>query len=42
VKILNAEGRVHEVLAITGLFRLFESFSDEAEAISSFSRKGTL
>ena len=42
VKLLNAQGRVHEVLAITGLFRVFESFSDEAEAIRSFSRKEAL
>jgi len=42
VKILNAQRKVHEMLEITGLFKLFESFSDEAEAIRSFGQDEAL
>lgn len=36
IKILNAEGKVHEMLQVTRLFTVFVSFSDELEAIRSF------
>jgi anti-sigma B factor antagonist len=37
VKLLNAQGRVAEVLAVTKLYTVFESFADEAAAVQSFS-----
>jgi len=36
VKLLNAQGRVSEVLTVTKLYTVFESFSDEAAAVRSF------
>ena len=36
IKLLNAQGRVSEVLAVTKLYTVFESFSDEAAALASF------
>jgi anti-sigma B factor antagonist len=36
LKILNTEGKVHDLLQITKLFTVFVTFSDEAEAIASF------
>ncbi len=36
LKILNAQGKVHDVLQVTRLFTVFVSFADEAEAIRSF------
>ncbi len=37
IKLLNAQGRVSEILTVTKLYTVFESFSDEAAAIRSFS-----
>ncbi len=37
IKLLNAQGRVSEVLTITKLYTVFESFTDEAAAMASFS-----
>jgi anti-sigma B factor antagonist len=37
IKLLNAQGRVSEVLVVTKLYTVFESFSDEAAALRSFS-----
>ena len=36
IKLLNAQGKVTEVLAVTKLYTVFESFSDEAAALRSF------
>ena len=36
IKLLNPQGRVSEVLAVTKLYTVFETFSDEAAAIASF------
>jgi anti-sigma B factor antagonist len=36
IKLLNAQGKVTEVLAVTKLYTVFESFSDEAKALRSF------
>ena len=37
VKLLNLAKRVHEILYITKLYTVFESFEDEASALGSFS-----
>ena len=37
LKLLNLAKRVHELLYITKLYTVFESFEDEASAIGSFS-----
>jgi len=37
IKLLNPQGRVAEVLNVTKLYTVFETFSDEAEAVRSFS-----
>ena len=37
VKLLNLAKRVHELLYITKLYTVFESFEDEASALGSFS-----
>jgi anti-sigma B factor antagonist len=37
LKLLNLAKRVHELLNITKLYTVFESFEDEASAIGSFS-----
>ena len=37
LKLLNLAKRVHELLYITKLYTVFESFEDEASAIASFS-----
>ena len=37
VKLLNAQGRVAEVLNVTKLYTVFETFTDEATALRSFS-----
>jgi anti-sigma B factor antagonist len=37
IKLLNAQGRVKEVLSVTKLYTVFEAFSDEAAALKSFS-----
>jgi anti-sigma B factor antagonist len=37
VKLLNLAKRVHELLYITKLYTVFESFEDEASAVGSFS-----
>ena len=36
IKLLNAQGKVTEVLAVTKLYTVFETFSDEAAALRSF------
>ena len=36
LKLLNVSSRNHNLLAITGLVTLFESFDSEAEAVQSF------
>jgi anti-sigma B factor antagonist len=36
IKLLNAQGRVSEVLTITKLYTVFESFTDESSALRSF------
>lgn len=36
LKILNAQGKVNDMLQVTRLFTVFVTFSDEAEAIRSF------
>lgn len=37
IKLLHAQSRVHDLLTITKLFSVFESFSNEAIALISFS-----
>jgi anti-sigma B factor antagonist len=37
IKLLNAQGRVSEVLIVTKLYTVFESFTDETAALRSFS-----
>jgi anti-sigma B factor antagonist len=37
IKLLNAQGKVTEVLAVTKLYTVFETFSDEGAALRSFS-----
>ncbi|MGA3097057.1 MAG: STAS domain-containing protein [Bryobacteraceae bacterium] len=36
IKLLNAQGKVTEVLAVTKLYTVFETFSDEGVALRSF------
>ncbi|MBZ5586125.1 MAG: STAS domain-containing protein [Acidobacteriia bacterium] len=36
IKLLNAQGRVSEVLTITKLYTVFENFTEEAAAAASF------
>ncbi|MBZ5575174.1 MAG: STAS domain-containing protein [Acidobacteriia bacterium] len=36
IKLLNAESRVHDLLTVTKLYSVFESFSNEAVALISF------
>ncbi len=36
IKLLNAQGKVSEVLTITKLYTVFESFQDETSALRSF------
>jgi anti-sigma B factor antagonist len=36
LKLLNLAKRVHELLTITKLYTIFESFEDEASAVASF------
>ena len=36
MKLLNLQKKVHELLQITKLYTVFESYSDEAEALRSF------
>ena len=38
VKLLNVQKRVHDLLQITKLYTVFEVFTDETEAIATFSR----
>ena len=35
-KMLNAQSRVHDLLTVTKLYSVFESFDDEAKALMSF------
>ena len=37
IKLLNAQGRVAEVLNVTKLYPVFETFTDESAALRSFS-----
>jgi anti-sigma B factor antagonist len=36
IKLLNAQGKVTEVLAVTKLYTVFETFSDEGAALRSY------
>ncbi len=36
IKLLNASGKVHDLLQLTKLEDIFESYKDEKEAINSF------
>ncbi len=36
IKLVNAQGRVSEVLTVTKLYTVFESFQDETSALRSF------
>ena len=36
IKLLNAQSRVHDLLTMTKLYSVFESFNDEAVAVISF------
>ena len=36
IKLLNAQGKVSDVLQVTKLYTVFESFTDEATALRSF------
>lgn len=36
IKLLNPQGRVSEILAVTKLYTVFETFSDEELALGSF------
>jgi len=36
IKLLNPQGRVAEILNVTKLYTVFETFSDEAAAVRSF------
>ncbi len=36
IKLLNAQGRVSEILTVTKLYTVFESFTDETAALRSF------
>ncbi len=36
IKLVNAQGRVSEVLTITKLYTVFETYPDEASALASF------
>lgn len=36
IKLLNPQGRVSEILAVTKLYTVFETYSDEALALDSF------
>jgi anti-sigma B factor antagonist len=38
VKLLNVQKRLHDLLQITRLYTLFETFDDEATAVMSFSQ----
>jgi anti-sigma B factor antagonist len=37
IKLLNAQGKVRDVLQVTKLYTVFENFTDEAAAIRSYS-----
>jgi anti-sigma B factor antagonist len=37
IKLLNVQSKVHDLLQITKLYTVFAAFSDEAEAVRSFS-----
>ena len=36
IKLLHAEGKVKDLLAVTKLYTVFVTFDDEAEAVRSF------
>ena len=36
IKMLNAQSRVHDLLTVTKLYSVFESFDNEAKALMSF------
>jgi anti-sigma B factor antagonist len=41
IKLLNAHHKVRDVLQVTKLYAVFESFSDEAAALRSFANRAT-
>jgi len=41
IKILNPQGKVKDLLAITKLYTVFATFTDEAEAVRSFASGAT-
>jgi anti-sigma B factor antagonist len=41
IKLLNAHHKVRDVLQVTKLYTVFESFSDEASALRSFATRAT-
>jgi len=41
IKLLNVAGRVNDLLQVTKLYTVFETFSNEAAALSSFSATAT-
>jgi anti-sigma B factor antagonist len=41
IKLLNAQGKVRDVLQVTKLYTVFESFEDEALALRSFVSRAT-
>ena len=40
IKLLNTQGKVKDLLAVTKLYAVFATFSDEAEAVRSFAVSG--
>ena len=41
IKLLNVEGKVHDLLQVTKLYTVFATFSDEAEALRSYDAAAT-
>ena len=41
IKLLNAQGKVRDVLQVTKLYTVFENFTDEAAAVRSFAGSAT-
>lgn len=41
IKLLNAQGKVRDVLQVTKLYTVFESFTDEATALRSFTSRAS-
>jgi len=40
IKLLNTQGKVKDLLAVTKLYTVFETFEDEGTALRSFSAEG--